>query len=116
MQALAFFLNAPQHIEAVHRTATLVQAQPDVQAIQHLMMIMMAVIPLVILISLVVVIVPCWFLCKRAGFSPWLSLLNVLPFGTLVLLYILAFAEWPQAEPPINWLPPTPPVPPPPSV
>lgn len=37
---------------------------------------------------------PLWFICKRAGFSPWLTLLNCIPFGTPVLLYLLAFAEW----------------------
>ena len=39
--------------------------------------------------------VPCWFILKKAGFSPWLSLLCIIPsLGTLVLLYVLAFAEW----------------------
>ncbi len=39
--------------------------------------------------------IPCWFICKKAGFSPWLSLLCLVPaMGTLVLLYILAFADW----------------------
>ena len=32
---------------------------------------------------------------KKAGFTPWLSLLYILPLlGTLVLLYVLAFADW----------------------
>lgn len=37
---------------------------------------------------------PLWYICKKAGFSPWLTLLNCIPFGTPVLLYLLAFAEW----------------------
>jgi hypothetical protein len=47
---------------------------------------------------------PLWFICKKAGFSPWLTLLNCIPFGNAVLLYLLAFADWKrhplfQAEP-----------------
>lgn len=38
--------------------------------------------------------VPMWFVCRKAGFSPWLTLLNCIPFGTPVLLYLLAFADW----------------------
>ena len=38
--------------------------------------------------------IPFWFICKKAGFSPWLSLLDIIPLGNLVLLYVLAFAEW----------------------
>jgi hypothetical protein len=37
---------------------------------------------------------PLWYICKKAGFSPWLTLLNCIPLGTPVLLYLLAFAEW----------------------
>jgi hypothetical protein len=38
-------------------------------------------------------VIPFWFICKKAGFSPWLTLLNIVPFGlgTLVLVYLLAF-------------------------
>jgi hypothetical protein len=41
-------------------------------------------------------VIPFWFICKKAGFSPALSLLNLIPFyaGSLVLVYFLAFAEW----------------------
>jgi hypothetical protein len=41
-----------------------------------------------------------WFICKRAGFHPALSLLNLIPFGvgTIVLLFVLAFSTW-KAEP-----------------
>jgi branched-subunit amino acid transport protein len=39
-------------------------------------------------------VLPFWFICKKAGFSPWLSLLYVVPFGGLVLNFVLAFGEW----------------------
>ncbi len=40
--------------------------------------------------------IPFWFICKKAGFPPLLSLLNLVPcgLGTLILVYVLAFADW----------------------
>ena len=90
--------------------------QPNPEMIQHMIVAMMAIIPILIVIAIAVVMVPCWFILKKAGFSPWLALLCVVPsLGTLVLLYILAFAEWkvvpaPQAA---GYPPPYPPPPPP---
>ena len=37
--------------------------------------------------------VPTWFIAKKAGLSPWLSLLCLFPLTGLILLYVLAFAE-----------------------
>jgi hypothetical protein len=61
-----------------------------------------------------VVIVPFWFICKKAGFSPWLSLLNIVPMGGIVLWYVLAFSEWKVVPAPQGWMPgaPYPPQPP----
>ena len=94
--------------------AFLLQNQPDPAAIKHLVMIAMARIPVIIAVCLVVVIVPFWFILKKAGFSPWLSLLYIVPFGNLFLYYFLAFAEWkvvPVSQ--VGWQP-QPPYPPPP--
>lgn len=94
--------------------ALLLQEPPNTEAIQHAAMAILAIMPLLILIALAVVIIPCWFICKKAGFSPWLSLLNIIPLGNLILLYVLAFAEWKVAPvPQPTWQPPTaPPLPP----
>jgi hypothetical protein len=46
------------------------------------------------LFFIAIVIIPLWQICKKAGFSPWLSLLILVPFGGLILLYVLAFARW----------------------
>ena len=46
----------------------------------------------------VVAVMPFWFICKKAGLSPWLSCLMVVPFGALVLPFILAFADWPALK------------------
>lgn len=39
--------------------------------------------------------IPFWFICKKAGLSPWLSLIMIIPFGGLVLPFIVAFMDWP---------------------
>ncbi len=43
---------------------------------------------------LILWVIPMWFVCRKAGFSPWLTMLNCIPFGTPILLYLLAFADW----------------------
>ncbi|MGA7245495.1 MAG: hypothetical protein WBX19_20090 [Terracidiphilus sp.] len=105
----------------MHMLAMLLQDNPQLNpdAIRHIVMAMMALIPIIIVITIAIVMIPCWFILKKAGFSPWLSLLCLIPsLGTLVLLYVLAFAEWkvipaPQsAYPPPYPPPPQPPYPP----
>lgn len=48
------------------------------------------------LVSAVVVVLPFWLICKKAGLSPWLSLIGILPFGPLILPFVLAFVDWPS--------------------
>ena len=36
-------------------------------------------------------------ICRKAGFSPWLGVLSVIPVANLALLLFLAFAEWPRS-------------------
>jgi hypothetical protein len=62
-----------------------------------------------------IIIIPFWFICKKAGFSPWLSLLNLVPLGGLILMYVLAFADWnvvPVPQAPWQPLQPSTPQPP----
>lgn len=105
--------------------ALFLQSGLDQEQIQKLVIAMMALVPIFMLIAIAIVIIPSWFICKKAGFSPWLSLLCLIPsLGTLVLLYILAFADWkvapvtqagwtPQSPfPPQPPYPPQPPIPP----
>ena len=42
-----------------------------------------------------VTVLPFWMIFKKAGFSPWLALTQLLPIVNLVALFYLAFAEWP---------------------
>jgi hypothetical protein len=92
----------------------LLQQQPDSAEIQRLVLGMMAILPVFILIGLAVVIIPVWFICKKAGFSPWLSLLCAVPLGNLILLYVLAFSQWRVVPAPVvPYIPPSyPPYPP----
>jgi hypothetical protein len=102
--------------------AMILQTTPDTtamqQQIQQTMMWMIPVIMVGGIICLAIIIIPFWFICKKAGMSPWLTLLNIIPLGNLVLIYVLAFAEWKvvpvgQVLPyPPPYQPPYPPVPP----
>ena len=99
----------------MHALAVLLQAQPDIQAFQRIMAVMVPVMIFAYLFVVALVMVPCWFICKKAGFSPWLSLLNIVPFGNLILIYVLAFADWKvMPVPPQAYWPPQPPYQPPP--
>lgn len=51
-------------------------------------------LPIVIVVVATIVLVPTWRICKKAGFTPWLSLLIFVPLGNLILLYVLAFSDW----------------------
>jgi hypothetical protein len=98
--------------------ALILQNQPDPEAVKNVMLAMFFILPILIIVGLIIVIVPFWFICKKAGFSPWLSMLNIIPFGSMILWYVLAFSEWkvvpaPQlAWPPQPPFPPQPPMPP----
>ena len=53
-----------------------------------------------VLLSLLVII-PTWRIFVRAGFSGALSLLHFVPVvGSLVVMAILAFSDWPAGEAP----------------
>jgi hypothetical protein len=51
-------------------------------------------------IVLLVCVIPFWKIFRKAGFPPALSLLMPVPGVNLVLLYILAFADWPSLRRP----------------
>jgi hypothetical protein len=54
-----------------------------------------------LVIGVILLLLPCWKLCTRTGFSGWFSLIIFIPLGFVFLLYVLAFSEWPnQADGP----------------
>lgn len=55
---------------------------------------MLVIMPIFVLIGALIVVIPWWFIFKKAGFSSWLCLLMFIPIINLVLLYVLAFSEW----------------------
>ena len=98
----------------MHLALYLMQSQPDPEQVRKMTMALLAILPILILVGLALVIVPFWFICKKAGFSPWLSLLNIIPLGNLILIYVLAFSEWKVMPAPtaaqMGWpFPPNPP-------
>jgi hypothetical protein len=97
----------------MHFVAFLLQNQPDPEMVKRMVPAFLAGCLVFAIVCLAVVILPFWFICKKAGFSPWLSLLNIVPFGTLILLYVVAFAEWKVVPVPEQaWYPPQMPPPP----
>lgn len=58
-------------------------------------------VPEIVIVLILVVILPLavvWpaaRICRRAGFSPWLGLLIVIPLANIFLLWFVAFNPWP---------------------
>lgn len=46
------------------------------------------------LISSLVLVIPFWFIFKKAGFSPWLAVLMFVPLANIIILYVIAFSQW----------------------
>ncbi|HTR84796.1 MAG TPA: hypothetical protein VMI56_09975 [Reyranella sp.] len=61
-------------------------------------MIMLAVVIGHVVFSLILII-PAWRICARAGFGGAWSLLLLLPvLGPVIVMAILAFGDWPNGE------------------
>lgn len=92
----------------------LLQNQPDPEMVKRIILLMAGLIPVIIVVTIAILMIPCWMILKKAGFTPWLSLLCIIPsLGTLVLLYVLAFAQWKVVPAPqVAWTPSVPPPPP----
>lgn len=59
-------------------------------------MIVLWLVMIVLVIAMLVFRIYLQFrILKKAGYSPWLALLHVVPIGSLILNIILAFSEWP---------------------
>ena len=57
----------------------------------------------ILLLAFTVAILPYWFIFKKAGFSPWLSLLMAVPLVNLAVLYVVAFSQWKVAPAPSGY-------------
>ncbi len=70
----------------------------------HLLVLMVIFIPVAF-----IAVVPYWQIFKKAGFSPVLSLLMLVPFVGLIVLFVVAFSDWPALRRPpqrAGWIPP----------
>lgn len=47
-----------------------------------------------IILIFVITVIPAWVVLGRTGKSRWWVILSVLPIGSIVLLWILAFSAW----------------------
>jgi hypothetical protein len=56
----------------------------------HLLLLFFVVLP----IALLVTIPPYWMIFKKAGFSPWLSILALVPLVKWIVLWIVGFSDW----------------------
>ncbi len=98
--------------------AVFLQSGMDSPVAHEALMMFGPLVMIAVVIGLAIVLIPFWFICKKAGFTPWLTLLNLAPMGGLVLIYLLAFAQWKVVpvqqlmpfQPPMQ--PPYPPAPP----
>jgi hypothetical protein len=91
---------------------------PQAQAqAMHMFAAMLPLIGLFAIICIAVIVFPLWKICTKAGLSGALSLLVIVPFGILIVLYIVAFSQWkimptsdtvvypPSYPPPTNYPP-----------
>ncbi len=61
-------------------------------------LVLLAVLIGHVLLALVL-IVPTWRICTRAGFSGALSLFHLVPLvGSFIVMAVLAFSTWPAGE------------------
>ena len=59
---------------------------------------LMALLVVPVLFALLL-IVPTWRICERAGYSGLLSLFHLLPvLGSFIVMAVLAFGDWPKGE------------------
>ncbi|HTV06392.1 MAG TPA: hypothetical protein VME86_13565 [Acidobacteriaceae bacterium] len=60
----------------------------------HALQGMMAIMPIILIVGFIIAIIPYWMIWKKAGFSPWFSLLIFIPIVNIIAIYALAFSEW----------------------
>jgi len=50
-------------------------------------------------VLIAVTTVPSWRILRRVGLSPWWSLLSFVPmFGTIAILWLIAYRRWPEGS------------------
>lgn len=52
--------------------------------------------PMPVVFFMALIVLPFWQLFARAGYSPWWSLVMLVPGLNIAALYVLAFSDWPS--------------------
>lgn len=78
------------------------QHQPDAAASMVMLLIFFFGILVSVALGILLTVLPFWKICTKAGFPGALSLLMLVPIGNFILLFYLAFADWPalRRQPP----------------
>jgi hypothetical protein len=50
------------------------------------------------LVLALIIVIPFWRICQKAGYPGLLGLFSVVPLANIVLIYFLAFARWPAQK------------------
>ncbi len=53
---------------------------------------------LAVLVYAVIVVFPCWRIISRTGLPGALGLLAIIPVANLILIWVLAFIDWPALK------------------
>ncbi len=56
---------------------------------------LMVILLITIIPGILLIVIPFWKICSKAGFPGAISLLMLVPFANIVLLFYIAFSEWP---------------------
>lgn len=54
----------------------------------------------IVLFTVIIMVIPYWKICTKAGFPGPLALLMLVPVANIVLPFYLAFADWPALRRP----------------
>ena len=54
---------------------------------------------LIIFLLLIAIVLPFRRIFGKAGYSPWLGMLILVPLINLIALYFLAYSQWPALSP-----------------
>jgi hypothetical protein len=55
----------------------------------------LVIVTLIAAVTALIVVMPFWKICGKAGFPPALSLLMLVPLAQVILPFYIAFADWP---------------------
>lgn len=55
---------------------------------------------LIVILAMYLIVIgwPAGRICRRMGFSPWLGVLAIAPLFKILLLWFVAFAQWPASK------------------